>query len=93
MFAQVFAGLDLDFDPEMLAWEPCERVELDNLGGEHSHLYQRVLASSGIEPPDERIPEVAEFANIDGLEDHPHRCMEVYERLVSRPERITPRND
>jgi hypothetical protein len=51
------------------------------LGGHHSHLYQRVLDSTGIEPPLERIPKLDEIQEENGFRDHARRCMEIYNHL------------
>ena len=61
VFAQIFNHLKLPFSPEMLSWRATPNVNLDNLGGQHSHLYERVLLSTGIEPATEEIPNIEDM--------------------------------
>ena len=81
VFSRIFEFLQLPFSPEMLSWRASPQVNLDNLGGHHSHLYRRVLESTGIEPPLERIPELEEIPEENGFRDHVRRCMEIYNHL------------
>ena len=90
VFSQVFTALGLPFSPDLLEWEPCGQVDLDNLEGRHSHLYERVLGSSGIQPADEPVPDLEDFENIEGLRSHVVRCLEIFERLRELGERIHP---
>lgn len=90
VFAQVFAALGLPFSREMLAWKACDEIDLDNLEGRHSHLYERVLASTGLEPANERIPALEEFEAVEGLRDHVVRCLRIFEALREAGERIRP---
>ncbi len=87
VFGAVFGRLGLGFTPKLLKWRPCEQIQLDNLDGRHSHLYRRVLASSGILPP-EPIPSVFDFPAEGGVRDHVTRCLEIYRGLRESPARI-----
>jgi len=86
VFARVFAKLGLDFTPSMLDWRPCEHIQLDNLDGRHDHLYRRVLASSGIQPPEE-MPTLKEFPE-GTVRDHVARSLEIYRGLRESSVRI-----
>jgi hypothetical protein len=90
VFSQVFTELGLPFSPEMLEWEPCGQVDLDNLEGRHSHLYARVLGSSGLQPADEPVPAMRDFEAVEGLRSHVVRCLEIFKTLKSAGERIRP---
>lgn len=88
VFKRVFARFGMEFSQEMLSWRPCPEVDLDNLGGAHSHLYQRVLQSEGLEPASEPLPRMRAFAEFTGLQRHVQTCLGVYEELLASPERI-----
>ncbi len=90
VFEKVLAGLDLPFTESLLKWDPCEQVALDNLGGRHDHLYLRVLASEGIEPPTEEPPDVHSFPAEGGVRDHVHRCLDIYGVLREDSARVRP---
>jgi hypothetical protein len=81
VFGQIFEEIDLPFSPEMLSWRSTPEVNLDNLGGHHSHLYKRVLKSTGIEPPTERNPSLSEIPERDGFREHLNKCMAIYKSL------------
>ncbi|MFZ5376620.1 MAG: hypothetical protein ACOZAN_03055 [Patescibacteria group bacterium] len=80
-FSLLCTRLNMPFNSQMLNWKPAEQINLDNLGGEHSHLYLRVLKSSGIEPANEPIPSIKSFSNIEGLSEHVCQAMEIYSFL------------
>lgn len=81
VFAQIFDQIGLPFSPEMLLWRTSPEVDLDNLGGHHSHLYKRVLESTGIEPATEQIPQMDEIPERNGFREHVKRCMTIYNKL------------
>jgi len=81
VFSKIFEQLHLPFSTEMLSWRATPNVNLDNLGGHHSHLYTRVLESTGIEPAEERIPKLEEIPEDNGFRDHVIKCMEIYNNL------------
>jgi hypothetical protein len=90
IFPQVAARLGLDWDPAMLTWPPHFDLDLDNLGGRHSHLYRRVLESTGLQPADEPIPPLDYFPTTDGWRDFVERCLVTYRELSESPERLVP---
>lgn len=87
---ELFARLGLEFDERLISWQACEDVEIDNLGGDHSHLYRSVLASTGLRPETAEPPPVEDFPTEGGLREHLVRCLEIYEELSSSPARIVP---
>lgn len=87
-FKPLFAKLNLLFSAEMLRWRSAEKVELDNLGGPHQHLYQRVLKSTGIVPATEPIPEIESFTVRYGLRQHVRTCLATYSELAADKQRV-----
>ena len=85
---KIFAGLDLEYSPAVLDWRPCPRVELDNLGGRHRHLYRRVLESEGLQPALRTPPELDTFPAEDGWREHVAQCLAIYRELST--ERVLP---
>lgn len=88
ILANLFLSLDLPYNQSMLTWGSAENINLDNLGGAHSHLYKRVLKSTGIEAPTEHIPKIDEFPEISGLQQHVLEAMEIYKILKKSKNRI-----
>lgn len=76
------------FSPNMLQWQDRSDIELDNLGGRHSHLYQRVLSSTGITPPIESMPDLLDFPEEGGFREHVLQAEAIYARLGQHPNRI-----
>ncbi len=87
---EIFARLGLDFAPEMVNWDSRSDLDIDNLGGDHSHLYRRVLASTGLSPGTESPPPVESFPTEGGFREHVALCLEIYEELSRSPARISP---
>ena len=85
---QVFSLLGLKFSPTMLFWESHAEIELDNLDGAHSHLYERVLSSKGIQPATEPIPSLDTFPIQNQFRAHVTHCLELYQELRHNPHRI-----
>jgi hypothetical protein len=81
VFSKTFNLLNLPFSPEMLSWRATPKVNLDNLGGQHSHLYTRVLNSKGIEPTEEKIPELEDILEENGFTEHVIKCLDIYNVL------------
>jgi len=81
VFSKIFKHLDLPFSSDMLSWRATPDVNLDNLEGHHSHLYTRVLESTGIEPAEERTPELEEIPEENGFREHVVKCMAIYKNL------------
>ncbi len=86
--SQVFERLDLPFSPALLEWRSLPDFDVDNLDGRHSHLYTRVLQSTGIQPDNapprtlDDFPEAGDFRKNVGIH------AEVYKQLLAEPERI-----
>lgn len=89
IFPQVLEPFDLEFEAEMLRWRVCSEVDLDNLEGAHSHLYRRVLGSSGLLRAEAELPELGHFPARDGFRDHVVWCLELYRKLLEAPERVS----
>ncbi len=85
---QVFSLLGLKFSLDMLSWESRAEIELDNLDGAHRHLYERVLSSTGIQPPTEPIPSLDSFPVQNQFRAHVAHCLELYQDLRRDPHRI-----
>jgi hypothetical protein len=90
IFSQIFGRFNLGFDKKMLTWSPTD-VDLDNLGGQHHHLYRRVLESRGLQPESEPIPPIDSFPIANGFRDHVARCLEQFRTLRNSPARIRPK--
>ncbi len=84
---ELFDALRLEFDQEMVTWKPCEAVEIDNLEGDHSHLYRSVLSSTGLEPEVEP-PAVQSFPEEGGFRRHVGESLAIYEALKASAVRI-----
>ncbi len=87
---QLFERLGLDFSPDMVSWQSRGDLEIDNLGGDHTHLYTRVLLSSGLDPEIDGLPAMERFPIEGGFREHVEEALEIYEELSSSPERILP---
>lgn len=90
LFPHVFAAFGLSFSPDMIEWEPYPEIDLDNLEGEHTHLYRRVLASSGLQRATEPVPALDAFPEAHGVRAHVAACLEVYDRLQYDSNRLRP---
>lgn len=88
IFPQVFALFDLPFREEMLTWRSCADVFLDNLDGQHRHLYEQVLRSESMQPEEEPIPPMTVFPETDGFREHVQLCLDIYRDLRRDPQRI-----
>lgn len=82
----LFERLNLSFSPEMICWQPRPDLDLCNLGGEHHHLYERVLKSSGLQPANENIPDISAFPL--KLQPIVETCLNIYQEIKDDPERI-----
>lgn len=90
IFPEVFSRLGLDFSDDLISWDSHDDLEIDNLGGDHSHLYRTVLASTGIRPEETEVPKIERFPSEGGFREHLPLCLEIYEQLSSSPRRIGP---
>lgn len=88
IFSQVFNRLGLDFQNDVLSWNSRPDVDIDNLEGDHHHLYEEVLSSTGMLPDTDAIPPIDSFPKKNGYFEHVRQCMRIYERLLSSSARI-----
>jgi hypothetical protein len=88
VFPVVMERLGLTFDRTMLTWQAHVDLDLDNLGGRHTHLYERVLGSTGLDPAFEPIPALDSFPTEGGWRGHVEACLAIYEDLRAAPERV-----
>jgi hypothetical protein len=54
--AAICQSLGLSWDPRMLSWESARGLRLGTLNGRQDSWYERVLSSTGFEPPNESMP-------------------------------------
>ena len=80
----VFARLGLDYAPELLTWESSKATGLSAVSGERDPFYERVLASGGLEAPQEELPSMEHFPEQDGFRAHVAECVARYEVLRGR---------
>lgn len=90
VLGDLFPRLGLAFSEEMLSWEPQSDFDIDNLDGSHTHLYQKVLRSSGLMPDDEPIPPLDSFPHEGGFFRHASECMEIYSQLRAMARQLVP---
>lgn len=88
IFRQIFDRLDLNFEKEVLSWDSRPDVDIDNLEGDHHHLYEEVLSSTGMLPDTDIIPTIESFPTENGYRDHVRQCMRIYDRLKASSARI-----
>jgi len=88
IFKQIFERLGLPFRDDMLSWNSRPDVDIDNLEGDHHHLYQEVLSSTGMLPDKDAIPAINSFPTEQGYRDHVKHCLQIYQRLQVSPARI-----
>ena len=79
--------LGLTYTPDMLSWHDAREANLGQLADEQSHWYQRVLRSTGIEPPVEAVPDPADFP--PELRTHVEECLDAYRNLRTDRETLT----
>jgi hypothetical protein len=82
---KLFSVLKMPFNSQQTTWKSDPKVDLDNLGGQHSHLYDEVLGSSSLLPDVERIPSMETFPLEDGFRYHVQECLQIYRRLRKHP--------
>ncbi len=86
--SQVFERLGLPFRPALLEWRSLPDFDVDNLDGRHSHLYTRVLRSTGIQPDTAPPRTLDDFPEEDDFRKNVAIHAEIYEELLEDPERI-----
>lgn len=88
VFSKLTKKMGLPFEQTMFQWQQANEINLDNLGGRHSHLYQRVLNSNSIEPATECMPEISDFPEENGFRQHVQEALSIYQALKSHPKKI-----
>lgn len=73
--------LGLSYTPDLLTWDASGATGLSSVSGAADPFYQRVLDSTGIEAPAERIPNLGEFTTDGGFRQHVTECVAQYEAL------------
>ncbi len=87
-FDQIFMRLGLPFQKGILSWKSRPEVDIDNLEGDHDHLYLEVLSSTGMKPDTDAIPPIDSFPEEKGFRDHVRQCLKIYQKLLASPDRI-----
>jgi hypothetical protein len=77
----IFAALGLSYSPELLTWESSGATGLSAVSGANDPFYERVLASGGLEAPQEDVPSLDRFPEQDGFRAHVAECVARYEAL------------
>lgn len=88
IFNELFDQLGLTFSNDQLSWNPQSNVQIDNLDGQHTHLYKRVLQSDGLLIDDDPIPPMSAFPKEGGFLQHVNECLAIYNELSELDERI-----
>lgn len=88
IFKQICERLDLPFNEGMLSWNARPDVDIDNLDGDHHHLYQEVLSSTGLFADKDTIPALDSFPTENGYRDHVRQSLRIYERLQASSARV-----
>lgn len=88
VFRRFFSALGLPFSAEYLRWRTLPGFDLDNLEGDHTHLYTTVLESQGVTPDRDPLPTLDYFPERGGFRDHVIQCQEIYRRIRTLKQRI-----
>lgn len=73
--------LGMSFDPAMLSWPSLRDVSLGHLDADQRAWYERVLASTGFEPPTEPVPEIDDFPQ--EIRPHLREWMRIYSDVLT----------
>lgn len=87
----VFAAAGLPYDDGVLQWAPTEEVDFGLAISEQQRWNERVLASTAVEPPRERVPELTEFPVEGGMRGHVEAALAIYLALRAAPELVRSR--
>ena len=88
VFPRLYAKIGLRFSSKQLLWQSIDDVDLDNLGGRHTHLYKRALLSNGIQAAKESIPSIKAFPVKGGFRSHVIKALRIYNELRNDPGKI-----
>lgn len=87
---ELFNRLNLRFSDEMLLWQPQPTMDIDNLEGTHTHLYQQVLQSGKLIPDLSPIPSIDSFPEDHGIRQHVIECLSIYKKLRNHTRLVKP---
>jgi hypothetical protein len=76
--------LGLAWDEALLSWPAATGLQLGQLEGRQARWYQRVLSSTGFEPPQEEVPGPGYF-RARGMADVVDECLACYEEALADP--------
>lgn len=91
MLSALCTAVGLEPVADLHRWEPEPDLRLGQLGEAQRHWYERVLSSSGIEPPTERVPGIDVFPAETGLRAAVSEALEQYWRLCASDRCLRPR--
>ncbi|MGB2712258.1 MAG: hypothetical protein WBC33_12170 [Conexibacter sp.] len=78
---RILERLGLSYAPELLTWGSSQATGLSSVSGGDDPFYRHVLASGGLEAPQESLPALDEFPADDGFRAHVAECVARYEAL------------
>ena len=81
VLCELFGRIGLSYSDSMLHWLPQASIDIDNLEGTHSHLYDQVLNSERLLLDDSTIPPIESFPEANGLRAHVRECLDIYAQL------------
>ncbi|MGH8898623.1 MAG: hypothetical protein ACRDZ4_16790 [Egibacteraceae bacterium] len=87
----VFAAAGLPYDDGVLHWAPTQEVDFGLAISAQQRWNERVLTSTAVEPPRERVPELTEFPVEGDLRDHVEAALAIYLALRAAPELVRAR--
>jgi hypothetical protein len=87
---ELFTRMHLSFSEEMLVWQPQPSIDIDNLDGTHTHLYEQVLQSGKLIPDDTPIPPIEFFPEEDEFRQHVIECLGIYQKLREHAHLVQP---
>jgi hypothetical protein len=88
VFEVFFSALGLPFSAGYLRWRALPGFDLDNLEGDHTHLYTSVLESEGVTADTDPRPTLEDFPEEGGFRAHVVECQGIYQRLREMEELI-----
>lgn len=88
IFGKIFDRLDVQFQKDVLSWDSRPDIDIDNLEGDHHHLYEEVLSSTGMLPDTDAVPTIESFPTTNGYREHVRQCMRIYGRLQNSSARV-----
>jgi Sulfotransferase domain len=89
----VFAAVGLSYDDGVLYWAPTEEIDFGLAVRQQQRWNERVLGSTKVEPPSERVPELTEFPVEGGMRGHVEAALAIYRALRATPELVRARQE